>query len=435
MKIIVIVLCAILTAAQPAAASDEPPPPVGAAFLGGARAVLTYLRDHDDHHVGVLKFAVNKGGKVDESAGPLNHVLATRLEVALVLVDDVNAPLGHLREASAVAATLPGADHRTPEGRRALFRGRYPTAWGTGLITPDALLTGLASIDDDRRAMTVTVSAVHPSGGAPVEVVRFRASTDPPTLAAAGDVFVTRGGGAYEAADSAARAASGGAADVFRDKENPVALTVEYDGIAQPLLPAGDGFRVREPKEGESVRFVLSKRFDDNKRYGVALVVNGYNTLFRERKPPEHCSKWVLGPGPARLDVRGYQSDESRVAEFQVLSDERSKREAYLYGPEVGVVTMTVFPERPDLDTAGGPPADRFESAEDVVGRALIPEKTPKSASALFTQIRDGSRRGGQSRGLAVEGRAAEARVTPSEVVFGEQPLASIRVVYYRPAP
>ncbi|MGE3821388.1 MAG: hypothetical protein AB7I30_18410, partial [Isosphaeraceae bacterium] len=277
-----------------ASPAEGAPPTVDVVFAREAGTIVSRLRDRGYKNVGVLKFGVSRGvGPVDDSAGALNHVLATRLAIALVLNDDLRAPLGHVKDASALAATLPGADHRTQAGRRAFFQGRYPLAWGDSTVTPDVLITGTAILDADRRAMTVTIVGFDATGEPPFELARLRASTDAPTLASAGESFITRGGGAYEAADAAVDAASGRSKNALQDDANPLVLTIAYDGQPQSLVVERGRIKVREPREDEVVEFILAKRDDDPRRYGVVLTVDGRNTLFHERKPPEFCAKWL----------------------------------------------------------------------------------------------------------------------------------------------
>src|ERR1700674_1608621 len=126
-----------------------------AALLKQAPRVTAYLKDHGYRNVGVLKFRVKKGdAPASDHVGPLNLNLAGRLEIALVLANDNEVPLGIIRDADGVAATLPGANHLTRPGRQALFRGRYPLAWGEQQVAPDAFLTGVAVVTPDLKQLT-----------------------------------------------------------------------------------------------------------------------------------------------------------------------------------------------------------------------------------------------------------------------------------------
>jgi len=115
--------------AQPPAAPAAEPETIDRALLKHAPEILRDLRSHGYKNVGVLKFRVQKeDGPISDRIGLINQSLADRLEIALILADELRAPLGIIHDASAVAATLPAANHLKPEGRRALFGAMYPLA-------------------------------------------------------------------------------------------------------------------------------------------------------------------------------------------------------------------------------------------------------------------------------------------------------------------
>jgi hypothetical protein len=444
-------LVAAALAAFALGAAETPLEPIDRALSRQGPALMKYVRARGYKNVGVLKFRVRRGADpMDWSAGPIDTGLATRLELALVLAEDLGHPVGVVRDATAVAAALPEANHLTAEGRKALFTGRYPLAWGGESVTPDAFLTGLAALDADRRAMTVSILAFDASGGPLQLVASFRASTDPPLLAEAGESFVVRGRsskprppgegeggdrpGAYEAVESAAAFAAAPTANPLEDEVNPVSLTIEYDGHPIPLEVRGGRIRAREPKEHESVRFVIAKRYDGPERYGVVLLVNGVNTLFRERKPTERCSKWLLGPGRARLTVRGYQTHTGKAEAFEVLSQVESRDRAFSYSTEAGTVQLAVFPERkaspPDAPVAAVPPGVELDEDVAAINRGIFPETPPASLPALEAQLRfPGGRQ--VTRGIIREGGLIDAAVRPSDVEFTNEPIVSARIVYY----
>lgn len=85
-----------------------------------APEIVKYLNDHNLKTVGVLKFRVQKPGeKTSDSIGPLNSLLADRLEVALVLENPINSPkqLHIIKDASSQVAKILGATHLTKDGR------------------------------------------------------------------------------------------------------------------------------------------------------------------------------------------------------------------------------------------------------------------------------------------------------------------------------
>src|SRR5207248_6660621 len=96
-----------------------------------AKGLVKHCQQKGYKTVGVLKFlGAKEGGGLSDNLGTVNTLLARRLEVALVLANDPRNPIGVIDDASAVAAKTPGANHRTPEGRRILLAAPYKLAWG-----------------------------------------------------------------------------------------------------------------------------------------------------------------------------------------------------------------------------------------------------------------------------------------------------------------
>jgi hypothetical protein len=421
-----------LLAGGPGAAGEET---IDAALLRRAPRVLGYLKEHGHRKVGVLKFRVQKGGEpVSDRVGTLNLDLAARLEVALVLTTNIQAPLGIIHDASAVAAKIPGANHLTEPGRRALFAARYPLAWGGEQVEPDAFLTGVARLGPDLKTVTVSFLAFGRNSGKLEEVADFTATTDPPTLTAAGESFVlTRGlfdGGQVKlinAVESALKVKTGQAVNPLQSAEAPVTLEIYYDGRRVPLEIQGGQARVREPREGQKVTFVLRKTDATPDRYGVVLMVNGENTLYRERLAPLHCQKWVLGPEQRAIPIAGFQVGEGRAEAFRVLSRAESARSLMDYGSDVGTISLVVFREA----SGRGAPLTLDEEAEDLeaVERAALPAKPPENLSALRLQLHQGS----LNRGLIVEGPQIGAAIRRVEFRPDPTPMMSATITYYRP--
>jgi hypothetical protein len=404
-----------------------------------APAVLKYLRDHGHHNVGVLKFRVKKGDDpASDRVGPLNINLAARLEIALILADDIKQPLGIIHDASSVAATLPGVNHLNKAGRQALFRGRYPLAWGDERVVPDAFLSGVAVLGPDLKSMTVTILAFGKDGVKLDSVTQFAATTDPPALAEAGESFLIRGafdGGRVETArervvKTASRVKAGLESNPLRDDIAPVALEVRYDGRPVPLEIRGGKALVREPGRGQQVTFVLRKLDRTPERYGVVLSVNGLNTLYKERLDPFRSWKWVLGPDSPTITVRGFQTEAKTAEAFRVLSAEESRKDAMNYGADAGTIGLVVFRER-----RGQPePLLLTDEAEDMaaVSRGAFPNSPPLTLAALKFQLREGAT-DSKPRGLIVGGPALDAPLRNAEFRPDPTPVMAATITYYRP--
>jgi hypothetical protein len=408
-------------------------------LLKQAPRVIAYLKEHGTKNVGVLKFRVKKGDEAaSDRVGPLNLNLAGRLEIALVLATDLKQPLGIIRNADAVAATLPGANHLTKPGRQALFHGRYPLAWGDQQVEPDAFLTGVAVVSSDRKQMTVGIMAFGKDGEKLDNVAQFTASTDAPTLAEAGESFLIRGAFDAGQADvvhekvvaSAVQVKASPATTPLRDPSAPVTLEIRYDGRPVPIEIREGKAEVREPGERQNVAFVIRKVDRTPDKYGVVLLVNGVNTLYKEQTAPEHASKWVLGPDHRETVVSGYQTGAKSAEAFRVLSSAESKTNAMHYGPAAGTITLVAFREK--TREVAAPPLD--DEGEDLIAlsRGMLPPEQPKTLAALKFRLREGAGQGG-SRGLIVAGETLGAAARTVEFQAESTPVMSATITYYKP--
>ena len=408
-------------------------------------AVMEFIVANGYRNVGILGFrvrAIDTAGA--EANGLLNRSLASRLEVALVLAEKPLSPVGIVRVGAAAAPE--------PEGRAALFARRFPMAWGTEQVQPDVFLISEARLSDDLRGITVVIEAFDARGGPPQEVVRFTAAADAPALADAGVGFLSRGvapnrkiklkGDApqnvaktddlsEQPAENALRVRKGRVGYPLDNPEAPVALEIRYDGNVMPVRFVGGAAYVDEPKPRQAVEFVLRRRHDDGKRYGVVLAVNGRNTLFRETLTSGRCAKWVLAPGAAPLHVRGFQTRDGKSEAFRVLADDDSKDRAKAFRGDAGKINLIVYRQRDGNPQEGGPPPiDQLAQNEALISRGLLPDRPPASFQAMAAQVRNpGPLR---DRGLIVEGEAVDAPVRDFPVVFEDVPVMSASVRYYQ---
>lgn len=406
----------------------------------GAPAVMQFLRENGYRNVGVLSFRVRSGDSPKaETAALLSQSLAARLEVALVLVEDLKNPVGIVR--------IGGTRAADPAARAALFASHYPLAWGSEQVKADAFLSGEAQLSPDLRYLTVSVEVFDARGGAPREVVRFTANADSPTLADAGEPFLTRGGFPNRtfrlkkeppaaAAVSATSKPIDSGAQTTRERnpllapDAPVSLEVRYDGHAVPFQFADGEAFIDEPRAGQAVEFVVRRRRDDGLRYGVVLAVNGANTLFREKKPSPECSKWLLPPGAAPLHIRGYQVEGRSEAEaFRVLSDTESPTRAKDFGGDAGIINLVVFRAKEGMPDVGKrPQIDQIARREALISRGALPERPPTNLFGMVAAVRNPEP---QVRGLIVEGEAINSAVRGAQANFEENPEMSAAIRYY----
>ena len=377
-------------------------------LLNQAPDILKYLREHHYHHVGVLKFRVQKDGQVTDNAGPLNLDVASWLENALWIKCDMELDhdLTLLHDASATAAKIPGANHLTAEGRAHLFGAKYRALWGTQKeVAADAFLAGRVDFSDDLRTLTVAVCALGRDNRVQ-KVVVFNASSGMNTLALAGESFNLRAAltkkrtfeevDLSDAAAETAQKTKEGKADLPALDDKLVGLEIRYvdratqaDRVMAPQSADGR-MLVPEPNEGQDVYFVLKRRDPDPKaRYGVVLMVNGVNTLFEERLPPQQCTKWIIEPGSEPIVIKGFQTTDNTVDGFVVRSAAESKANEVNYGADVGTVSYSVFREQPL--PAKKPSLDNDAKKEEaaVVNPPAPPADLPQDAGPLKNALND----------------------------------------------
>jgi hypothetical protein len=432
------------------------------ALLDRTKSLVKYSQAKGYKTVGVLKFLGAKdGGDFSDNLGTVNLLLARRLEVALVLANDPRNPIGIIDDASSVAARTRGANHRTADGRRALFAAPYKLAWGDpkATVTPDAFLTGLVEVSKDLKTLRVSFLAfdrktnkLEPVPGVRDVVVSNRAAA----LVEIGESFTVRGAfddGKFEAkakkndvVETKPQTKNEPPADLPKDKDQsalqqavdvreqkaakhpaedpnaPIKLTVLYDGKPVRIEVRGGKAFVPEPATGQRVEFIVTK---DAKpvRYGVVLKVNGENTLDKQRLPDAKCRMWVLTKTGETGGIAGYQLGTDRLETFRVLSAPESKAREVNYGADVGTITLTVFPE-------GKTPApDLSEDAAEksAVAKAELPAERSPNFDSLKAKLLEDANRGLIAEGKQVEGKVEVVKFTPAAT-----PVMTLTVIYYK---
>jgi hypothetical protein len=404
-------------------------------LLKQAPKVIQYLQDKGYQNVGVLKFRVKKGdGPISDRAGTLNLTLADRLELALVLADDFKKPVGIIRNASAVAARIKGANHLTKEGRQKLFDGSYPLAWGDQEVPADAFLTGVVQVSPDLDELTVGILAFDRSGAALEKVVQFTAANDAAALAETGESFLLRG--AFDAGQeqvvekkaiqTAARVRENKHEFPLADDAAPVELEIRYNGQKVPLEIREGNALIPEPQR-QKVTFVLKRKGNSKERYGIVLKVNGQNTLYRQRLKDVQCRKWILDPGDEPITIRGFQREGGQAEEFKVLSPAESKAKEIDYGADVGTIALVVFREKQGKDR---PLAVVSEEDEDLAAltRAVFPAEKPRNLAALKAQLRADATRGLIEGGDVIPSKVQQVKFQPDPT-----PVMTATITYYRP--
>jgi hypothetical protein len=420
-------------------------------MLKKAPQILRFLQAKRCKNVGVLKFRVKKPNEpITDNAGTLNMKVARQLEMALILANTVQDPIGVVHNASAVAIRTSGANHLTPEGRKKLFEARYPLAWGREEVTPDIFLTGVVESVSGLHHLRVHVLAFTKESKNLQKVLSepFLASVRPQDLVDAGESFLLRGssrgrkgkevvpeqddvgdpGSPDEAIEAAVRVMSDEQAHPLSDRKAPVALEIRYHNRPVPLTIENGVATVPEPGEGEEVTLVLRRRVKQG-RFAVVLKVNGLNAVEKQRLPDLQCRKYVLSPGDGPLQITGFQIGDNAVEKFRVLSPAQSKAKEMHYGEDVGLISLAVFREQ--TATPDSQVAQLNEDAEDVavLTRAEFGQETPANLDALKHQLRET----GATRGIIEGGKKVESETVTVDFTPDPTPVMVATIRYYRP--
>ncbi|WP_417386394.1 hypothetical protein [Gimesia sp.] len=415
-------------------------------------AVLDYLNQRQLKNVGVLKFRVKKPGeKVSSAVGPLNSLLADRLEVALILGNpfDADQQINIIKDASSQVADIENANHLNATGRAVLFGPEFKLAWGDKTVKADAFLTGVVQIHEDRKRATIGILCFDKKGGDLEKACPLiEADLDPTTLGELGESFVLRGafdGGApqltfkqsqerkkNDALTQTVRVKTGQNEFPLMDDSAPINLEILYDGRPVDIeFRNGQAF-VMEPREGQEVQMILKYSDLAKRRVGAVLKVNGENTLYRQTQRDIDCSKWILSPEHRKTIVKGYQLKNNQAQQFKVLSQSESQKRAMDYGRQVGQIQLTVFPEL----TGPKPTPSLPEAAEEdllAMLRGTQPAKQPLNLSALKQQLRTAGSKQLETRGLIVEGDTQKNKVTTVKFTPDPTPAMTVTIHYYTP--
>ncbi len=423
-----------------------------------AKQALQKLRERQLHSVGVLKFSIRTGsGPFPTSLGTLNHRLAEKLELALVLANPAQESkaaqqVGVIRNASDTAATIPGAQHVTPEGQSLLFSKEYPLAWAINrksAVIPDAFIIGVAQVRDDLRAIDIELSLLE-NGKAGLEP--FHSQTSPldlEDLIDSGESFTTRGlfdGGQVNDGSKVVELVAK-RSQTIRDEtfgksqpqpakahplagsnEAPLSLEVWYGNRKQNIEFRDGAAFVHEPSQGEKVMFIVRRTVNETTRYGIVLRVNGENTLYRERLPDSRASIWIMEPTMKEFSVQGFQLDNGTRQDFRVLSDSESRKRAIDYGRDVGMISFTVF-------QTGNAPVPSFSDDEldlAIQSKAKLPTQTASSRGQLGRSLTDQLLAQDITRGLIVEGEKTNAAVKTTTFQRDPIPVMATSIRYYK---
>jgi hypothetical protein len=433
MKRISAVLTATLAIWANPLQADEPP---SLEFGLGkeAKQIIQQLQDKGIQNVGVLKFLLTREGekKFSDSLGPMNLLLARRLETALIVKNSATKPLGIIDNASAVAATIPGASHLSAEGLDKLFAAEYPLVWGRDKVKADGFLVGEGLVDRDLRTVRIGIHLVDAKTRKMQTLTReLVLRIRPEHLVEIGESFNR---GAFDGGDTTTKVIE--LAKLVREKPqtHPIqqgrarfALEVAYDGRVQPINVLDGQAWIAEPREGQTVGIRFTRRDNSTTKYAVVVKVNGENTLFREKLPDLHCLAWISDQKTLNIpqELKGFQISNEQRENFRVASPHESRQREVYYGSDLGTISMTVFGEAP----AKRPQLLTYDQQdEQLISRAELPKQ--KTKPSTFAELQQNLYKGIERSWLIVEGGPKE----PSgirRVVFQRDPVPVMTMTLY----
>lgn len=191
----------------------------------------------------------------------------------------------------------------------------------------------------------------------------------------------------------------------------PGVVEVLVDGAPQPRYAHGGRWYV-EAKKGREYAIRLRNPYPV--RVGVALSVDGLNTIDARETTAAGARKWVLGPYET-VTIRGWQTSRSEARRFEFTTEERSYGHALGRTANLGVISAVFFKERvrtPPPDSADGrilpvpsPSAEREAAAPPAAGAAA---QRPSADEYAATGM-------GRRTGHAVEQVWLDLEATPAQ--------------------
>jgi hypothetical protein len=424
--------------------------------------LLDTARDNKAKNIGVLKFRASRDdGELTFHLGPINNVMADRVENTLVLGYNVDPDwtIDVIHNPSASAARK-GLSYLPAEKAAGLFDLEYPLVASDKMVKADMFLTGEIRFDTKKHTTTVVIQSFTQKSPALQEVARFTVPTERNTVAESGRSFViTRSLADRDAgpAKDEAKDEAGAAAETYSERlpapkdptpgirpastpEKLVDLDVLYND--QPVRlepdtsdPAGRAF-ARDPQPEDNVKFILKNNSDS--RVAVALLVNGGNTAMQQMTEARNCKKWIVGAHKS-LEVDGFyvgSTGRKNVKPFRVASNDESDamfemNSGDFKNERLGTISMHVFVEGKNLSpseasvTRGLSPAEIKTDADKIKNIDAL-------SKLLYAKAEEGKTDQVINRGLiADDGKARDGSQLIEEDFKNPTEVQHLLVRYY----
>ncbi|MBD3243911.1 MAG: hypothetical protein GF331_25185 [Chitinivibrionales bacterium] len=173
-------------------------------------------------------------------------------------------------------------------------------------------------------------------------------------------------------------------------------------------------------------------------RVGVALSIDGLNSIDGKRTTPSEGAKWIIEPH-GRITIRGWQTDHDKLRRFVFTRDEDSyaewkeQQDRTDYSPNLGVIGVAWFWSSSELEWALRPPQP---FAEDLSDRAMGAEHAPKpSAKRRCAPEGESRQRAGTGMGRREDNRVREVEFSFDAGMYGNDDVLAIHYEFAREIP
>jgi len=119
-------------------------------------------------------------------------------------------------------------------------------------------------------------------------------------------------------------------------------VDILVDGVAQPRFAHGGRWYVEARKGRE---YAIRLRNPYGVRVGVALSVDGLNTIDARETTAAAARKWVLDPYETVV-ISGWQTSQTEARRFEFTTEEKSYGQALVKTANLGVISAVFFKER-----------------------------------------------------------------------------------------
>lgn len=448
MNRLIFTVAALLAATAPAPADT-----LAETLYAKAPAVLQKLKKKDMKAVGVLKFtATDDGGKANDSLNELGLTLAVRTQTALVLANK-DDQFVLIQNPNKQVAKLATANHLTEDGRRAFFDKEYEPAFGEAKVKATGFVFGTARMSADRKTLAVKLKLFDTAGKESDLTDEWAVDLDPDLLGEAGESYALPpiqrkavvSGQPLKKEEVQKLVVDTSLVLVKADPPTadskplpnpaleacPVKWEIRYNDKVQPV----SGSLLPEPDEADKVTFVLTNPSKDQ-TYAAVLLVNGENTLYKERQAVAKCRKWILEPRTETV-VSGFQTEANKSAEFKVVRPDDPAADSVRYSENLGQFRLVVYAGRvtdKNPAPADGKTVDEVSAIADARLSDRPDGARPQSLEALQSALTRSGRDGTNARGVVVAGSAVESKTV--QVWFApasDQPVADITLRYFHP--